>query len=43
MIPFFALNLFWFKPLVTMYLKVILKKDKAVLETPEKKDLQLVE
>ena len=43
MIPFFALNLFWFKPLVTMYLKVIFKKDKAVLETPEKKDLQLVE
>jgi len=26
-----------------MYLKVIFKKDKAALETPEKKDLQLVE
>jgi len=28
MIPFLALNLFWFKPLVQMYLKIIFKVTK---------------
>jgi hypothetical protein len=43
LMPFLLLNLFWFKALITVYLKLIFKKDNVVLGTSEKKDLQLVE